>query len=187
MSQKELETKRRTNRPLILHPLHQRRKGERALTLVETILAIALFLIVAFLVVAAINLSQTMLSQQHSESNVEGNLKRSLDIVSRDLREALQTNVTITNNNSYITFQTPESTDLTGTSYKTIEYSFDSSNQTLSRRETSSTGNQGSWQVTGRKLSDVDFSKTSNSVQIISVGTNNETQKTEVFLRNTGS
>ena len=158
--------------------------NKRALTLVEALFAVALLVVITLLVVSAMNLSQTISLKNRTESDIEGNLKRSLDVLSRDLREALQDNVTITNG-SAIAFQIPESTDESGTSYKSVEYSFDSDLKTISRREGGS-GNV--WQVVGRKITSVNYELSGTTlVNVTLTGENGRVYSTKTFLRNKNS
>lgn len=179
------------------------RLDERGFTIFETFTSIALLMFLTVVIFGAIKLSRLIFDQSLINVDVQGNLKRAMSIVTRDLEEAKKgipasmgscnidnpSNVCV--QSTALSFKVPESTDAIGnTIYKTIKYTFSSANKTISRQEISYAGTAGTTIVIGRNITGATFyaEPILNMVKISLVGSKSGSSPTAIttqtFLRN---
>ncbi len=185
-------------------------KGKEGFTLVETLLTVALLSIIVIIIGGTMNLSKLMMQQSSTDSAVQGNLKRTLQILTREMSEGLNKNDPLCPNNcgtpsctaeldlpnfvcivpaQAVSFKTPEPFD-NGThtiTYKVTNYTFDSNAHTISRLEVSSGGVETQPQVIASNISAVNFQKISTDpdpvVIQITLTSGTVSQRSEVTLR----
>lgn len=180
-------------------------KEIKGLTLVELISTVAVLSILVFIITGSLSMSKAMATKNRIDSQIQGDISRAMQMISKDLREALQGVEQVTTGESGIippctdpsknvcivtdhgiTFKTPERTDETGLYYKTVSYAHSSENQTLSRVETDSGGVETSNQIIGRRIKRVLFTKDAefeDSIRMVLEGENNLLMSSQVFLR----
>ena len=179
---------------------------ENGFSLVELLLTVTLLTIIVVIVAGTINLSKLMFQKSSADSQSQGALKRTLQIVTRDLSEGYQgldTDPSCTgcvdsscarlNNPLYICivqgisigFKVVESTDINGIHLKTIRHDFNAAAKTLSRAEISGTGVASAPQVIGRDLTSVSFQSDPNNSAVvrIAITSGTLTHRSEVTLR----
>ena len=171
------------------------------LSLVEVLLTLSLLTIMVVILNGAMSLSKLMFIKSSEDSVKQGNLKRAIDIMSRDLSQGKRgirncPDDTIPNtldnpNHACVTsttmsFKVPEQTGLDGAiTYKKIKYVFNSTDQNLERTEISSNNTVTGPIVIARQITNVSFvpELSKNYVQI-TLTASDASLGTEVFLRN---
>ncbi len=126
--------------------IHSTFNSKKGISLFEVLMTLTLLSIMAVITIGTMSLSKQMINRSLSQSRVQGSLKRTLEIITRDLKEAqkgIDTNCANLNQPSNvclvspttqpppanfvastaISFNVPESTNAAGaTSFKTIVY-----------------------------------------------------------------
>jgi len=177
--------------------------NEYGFTIFETFTSIALLMFLTVVIFGAIKLSRLVFDQSLINVDVNGNLKRTISVMTRDLEEAKQgipndmgacnidnpSNVCV--QSAALSFKVPESTDDGGnTFYKTIKYTYSSDNKTISRQEISYNGSAGSTLLIGRNITGVTFyaEPLLNMVKVLLNGAKDGSKTTSIttqtFLRN---
>ena len=170
---------------------------KRGIGLFEVLTSIALRGFMTVVIFAALKLYRLIFDRNMDAINAQDNLKRVMQVVTRDLEEARQGipsgACSAINSPAYVciqsaalSFKVPESTTGGTLTYKTIKYTYDSAADTISRQEISSTGSYGTINVMGRQITAASFSgdSTTNIVSISFTGSSGTSVSSQVRLRN---
>ncbi|PIQ86530.1 MAG: hypothetical protein COV74_04385 [Candidatus Omnitrophica bacterium CG11_big_fil_rev_8_21_14_0_20_45_26] len=188
------------------------RNQNSGFSLAEVVIALSIFTITVLVLHGSISLAKLAFYNQVDRSKAEQNVKHTLEIMARDLREAKQgmnpitcttadydnpQNICIKTSSSsaVLSFKVPESTnhDTENTSYKTIRYDWTTSwgpyRRTIRRTEISSIGAASAPVIIGRDITAVSFSHSTNTIRLNLTSQNythsmNSSQSMMVYLRN---
>ncbi len=172
--------------------------NQKGFTITETLLSVTLLTLITGSIAATMQLTQVTFNQSLSAVEKNGNLKRAVTVIARDLSESKKQNdpqgagcdannpnyVCIKSNPTILSFKVPESTSQGTTSYKTIKYTFDPNVQTIARAEISSQGTAGTSQIVGRNVTAVSFTWSNNAVKITMSSANGFALTSQAYLRN---
>ena len=188
-----------------------RGEKENGFSLVELLLTATLLTIMVVIITGTMSLSKLMFQKSSIDSQCQGALKRTLQIVTRDLSEGyhgldtrpdctgcVDSSCAILNNPLYICivqgtsigFKVVERTDVSLIHLKTIRYDFDAAAKTLSRTEISEAEVMSgvitaTAQVIGRNLTSVSFQSDPNNPTVVRIALTSGTltHRSEVTLR----
>lgn len=180
--------------------LSSRRKREAGLTIFETLTSMALLGFMTLVLFGFMKLSRLIFDQDMTHAQAQGYLKRTIEVMARDLREArkgVAGSCPDVNNPQYVcatttilSFKVPEKAAEDGSViYKTVKYQFNGMQKTVRRIEIPSTGPSTSPfknQVIGRHISGVSFlaDATNDTVNVTLTSDQGSSLSTQAFLRN---
>ena len=170
-------------------------------TLVELLMTFTLLTVLVLMISGSVNFTKFMTITNRNDSQSRMHVKNAMKSIVRDLHEGISgydsscatpsnpDNYCILNDSTRISFKVPENTSEEDvTTYKTIDYSFDSEAKTISRKEISSGGAESLPEIVGRKIADITFTRDENNPNVVRIeiasSSANFTDKTQVFLRN---
>jgi len=167
------------------------------MSIIEVVFSTALFSIMTYTILSSMVLTRVIFNQNIEGLEKQGNLRRAMMVINRDLREAQQgqdvgacddnnpAGVCIQSSPPVLSFKVPEATVGNQTSYKTVKFTFDSTNQTVVRDEIPSTGPPSSTsEVVGRKITNISFVQNQDEAILITLNSGDQALAAKVFLRN---
>lgn len=168
-------------------------------TALELILSFGVLFTLTAMAFFSLESTKTSFNTNLTSVKEQGTLRRAMEVVKRDLKEAKQgmdpdgsacnednpSGVCIHSSPAQLAFKVPESTAGTETSYKTIKYTFDSQAKTLTRYEIPSSGLPStSTNIIGRNITNVSFSQTISTAVSLTMTIDGQTNSSRIALRN---
>ncbi|MBI4388363.1 MAG: hypothetical protein HY582_04915 [Candidatus Omnitrophica bacterium] len=171
-------------------------------TTFELLTAITLLSLITLMVFSAMQITRLTFDQGASDVRQKGDLKRAMETLTRDMREAMQGTIhendgcnwtapqntcIVEDPNSYsvISFRVPESP----TAYKTVAYLHNAQNldsDSWSRVTISSTGVESAYATIARQITNVSFVPASNAVDV-TITSGDDSITSRIYLRTASS